>query len=318
MVPDKLVLIYGAVFLAVLLLVEGTLLVLRDARRRAERRTSRRTRLQAANPGARIAPVQIRKPGAAKSGGPVVALARMLEQSGASLSAPRLLLISAILGTGIWAAIVYTTSAPPILTLLPAFCLGFAIPLLFIAAKRRRRLKRFAEQLPDALDMMVRSLRAGHPIKAAMSLAAREMADPVGSEFATLVDEMTYGLELDEALGNLCNRVPYADLQYTAVAINIQHAAGGNLAEVLANLATIIRDRLRLYKKVRALSAEGRLSGYVIAGVPFFIAFMMTLNKPDYYTSAAAHPAFAIVAMVAVILYIGAVLMIYKIVSIRV
>ena len=318
MVPDKLVLIYGAVFLAVLLLVEGTLLVLRDARRRAEQRTSRRARLQAANPGAKNASVQIRRPGAVRSGGPVAAIARMLEQSGASLSAPRLLLISALLGTGIWAAIVYATPASPILTLLPAFSLGFAIPLLFIGAKRRRRLKRFAELLPDALDMMVRSLRAGHPIKAAMGLVAREMADPVGPEFATVVDEMTYGLELNEALANLCNRVPYTDLRYTVVAINIQHAAGGNLAEVLANLATIIRDRHRLYKKVRALSAEGRLSGYVIAGVPFFIAFMMTLNKPDYYTSAAGHPAFAIVAMIAAILYLGAVLMIYKIVNIRV
>src|SRR5262249_17625704 len=135
MVPNQLVLIYGAVFLAVLLLVEGTLLVLRDARRPPQRRATRPRRLPAPNPAPKIAPVQIRKPGAAKSGGPIVAIARMLEQSGASLSAPRLLLISAILGAGIWAAIVYTTSAAPILTLLPSLCLGFAIPLLFVATK---------------------------------------------------------------------------------------------------------------------------------------------------------------------------------------
>jgi tight adherence protein B len=318
MVPDQLVLIYGAVFLAVLLLVEGTLLVLRDARRRAERTASRRARLQAATPGARITPVQLRRHTARQSRGPVAAIARMLEQSGASMSAPRLLLISAVLGTGIWAVIVYTTPASPILAMLPAFSLGFALPLLFVARKRRRRVKRFAEQLPDALDMMVRSLRAGHPIRAAMSLVAKEMADPIGPEFGIAVDEMTYGLELDEALANLCHRVPYSDLHYTVVAINIQHASGGNLAEVLANLSTIIRDRHRLYKKVRALSAEGRLSGYVIAGVPFFIAFMMTINKADYYTSAASHPAFPIVVVAAVVLYIGSILAIYKIVNIRV
>lgn len=318
MVPDQLVLIYGAIFLAILLLVEGTLLVLRDARRRAERTTSRRARLEAAIPGARIAPVQIRRDGAAKSGGPIAAIARMLEQSGASMSAPRLLLISAVLGTVIWVAIIYATPASPILAMLPALSLGFALPLLLVVRKRRRRVKRFAEQLPDALDMMVRSLRAGHPVRAAMSLVAKEMADPIGPEFGIVVDEMTYGLELDEALANLCRRVPYSDLRYTVVAINIQYASGGNLAEVLSNLSTIIRDRHRLYKKVRALSAEGRLSGYVIAAVPFFIAFVMTLNKPAYYTSAASHPAFPIVVIAAVILYIGSILAIYKIVNIRV
>jgi tight adherence protein B len=102
------------------------------------------------------------------------------------------------------------------------------------------------------------------------------------------------------------------------VAINIQHASGGNLAEVLANLATIIRDRFRLYKKVRALAAEGKLSGYVIAAVPFFIAFVMTFNKQDYYSEAATHPAFAVVAAIALVLYVGAMLAIYKIVNIRV
>src|SRR5262245_63082713 len=130
MVPDQLVLIYGAVFLAVLLLVEGTLVILRDARRRAERAASRRVRLEAAVPGARINPVQIRRSSAAKSGGPIAAISQMLEQSGASMSAPRFLLISAVLGTVLWAAVVYSTPASPILAMLPAFSIGFALPLL--------------------------------------------------------------------------------------------------------------------------------------------------------------------------------------------
>jgi tight adherence protein B len=315
MIPSQLILLYGAVFLAVLLLLEGIFLVVGDARRHSERLASRRARLEGVTP---VKTAQIRRPGTTKSAGPLAAVTRMLEQSGVSLSTPRFLLIAGILGTAIWIAMVAATPASPILGIVPALSFGVAVPLLLIVRKRRRRLKRFAEQLPDALDMMVRSLRAGHPIRAAMALVAREMADPMGYEMGIAVDEMTYGLELDEALNNLCRRVPHADLRYSVVAINIQHASGGNLAEVLANLATIIRDRFRLYKKVRALAAEGKLSGYVIAAVPFFIAFVMTFNKQDYYSEAATHPAFAVVAAIALVLYVGAMLAIYKIVNIRV
>jgi tight adherence protein B len=318
MLQDQLLLISGAIFLAVLLLLEGVIIVVRDARRHAERRSSRRARLQSVSPGGGAPPVQIRRPDLRGGRGPIAALARMLQQSGTSLSVRRLLVLVFAIGAGIWALVVHFTPASPVLSLVPAFSLGFALPLLALAQKRRRRLKRFAEQLPDALDMMVRSLRAGHPIKSAMALVAREMPDPIGTEIGMAVDEMTYGLELNEALDNLRRRVAHPDLYYTVVAINIQHTSGGNLAEILANLSTIIRDRYRLYKKVKALSAEGRLSGYVISGVPFFIAFVMTLNKRNYYLEAASHPAFPIVVLVAVVLYFGSVLAISKIVRIRV
>ncbi len=318
MMPEPITLIYGAVFLAAVLLVEGIILVLRDARRRSEQLASRRARLTGTGSKGQTERVQIRRPDAARAKGPIGGLAWMLVQSGVKISVYRFLLVVALLAAAFWFAMVSLLSAPPILSIVPAVAMGFALPLFVIVRKRRLRIKRFAELLPDALDMMVRSLRAGHPIKAAMGLVAREMSDPIGKEFGIAVDEMTYGLELNEALENLRLRVEHADLHYMVVAINIQHASGGNLAEVLTNLSSIIRDRFRLFRKVRALSAEGRLSGYVIGAVPAFIAAAMTFNKPDYYTEAAGHPAFAVVAAVGAFLYVAAMATIWKMVNIRV
>lgn len=317
MMPEPITLIYGAVFLAAVLLVEGITLMLRDARRRSEQLASRRARLKGGGKG-QTERVQILRPDAARAKGPIGSLAWMLAQSGVKISVYRFLLVVALLAAAFWLALVSLLSAPPVLSIVPAIAVGFALPLFVIVLKRRRRVRRFAELLPDALDMMVRSLRAGHPIKAAMGLVAKEMPDPIGQEFGLAVDEMTYGLELNEALENLRLRVEHPDLHYMVVAINIQHASGGNLAEVLTNLSTIIRDRFRLYKKVRAISAEGRMSGYVIGAVPFFIATVMTFNKPDYYTEAAGHPAFAVVAALGVFLYVAAGVAIWKIVNIRV
>jgi tight adherence protein B len=319
MIPDTITLVYGAIFLAVLLLVEGIFLFVYDTRRQAELASSRRARLQGFRTGTGAAgpPVTLRR-ASGRAKGPLASLARTLEQSGTNMSAWRFLLIAGALVFGIWIAVVELTPASPLYAIPLAVILGVALPLLVVVRRRHRRGRRFAEQLPDTLDMIVRSLRAGHPIRAAMGLVAREMPQPAGPEFGTVVDEMTYGLELNEALDNLCERVDHTDLHYTVVAINIQHASGGNLAEVLANLSAVIRDRFRLYKKVRALSAEGKLSGWVIAIVPFFIALIMTLNKPSYYVEAAAHPAFPVVAAFAVFLYVSAIIAIYKIVNIRV
>jgi len=318
MMPEPITLIYGAVFLAVVLFVEGIILVARDARRRSEQLASRRARLKGTGRRDATDRVQIRRPDAARVKGLIGSVAWMLVQSGVKISVHRFLLVVTLLAFAFWLAIVTLLSAPPILSVPAAVGLGFALPLLVIVRKRKLRINRFAELLPDALDMMVRSLRAGHPIKAAMAMVAKEMSDPIGQEFGVAVDEMTYGLELNEALDNLRLRVEHPDLQYMVVAINIQHASGGNLAEVLTNLSSIIRDRFRLFRKVRALSAEGRLSGIVIGAVPLFIAAVMTLNKPDYYTEAAQHPVFFVVAAVAVFLYLAAGVTIWKMVHIRV
>src|SRR6516165_9341147 len=131
---------------------------------------------------------------------------------------------------------------------------------LFLLSARRRRIAAFGEQFPDALDVIARGLRAGHPFRVAIGLVAREMPDPVGSEFGIVADEITFGLEQSVAVDNLGPRVGHNDLSFFSTAVNIQYQTGGNLAEVLRRLSTMLRSRLKLRLKIRALSAEGRLS----------------------------------------------------------
>jgi tight adherence protein B len=206
-----------------------------------------------------------------------------------------------------------------ILTVLAlSFGVGVAGPIFFLKFKKMKRLKLFVEQLPDALDIMVRSLQAGHPVSAAMTLVTKEMPDPIGTEFGIAVDEMTYGLELREALANLGDRVDVEDYQYVVVSINIQHETGGNLAEVLHGLSTVIRARFRMFKKIRAISAEGRLSGKILAIMPFgFAAFTFT-TKPGYYLSAVDDPLFWPLVGAALALELAGIFIMYKLVNFRV
>lgn len=155
--------------------------------------------------------------------------------------------------------------------------------MLYLRMKARERTNKFSEQLPDALDTMARSLRAGHPFSSAMTLASQDLVDPMGSELGIVVDEMTYGLDLNDALESLRQRVNLQDLDYMVVAITIQHETGGNLAEVLANLSKVIRDRFRMFQKIKALSAEGRLSAWVISVLPFFVAGVVHVINPSYF-----------------------------------
>ena len=162
--------------------------------------------------------------------------------------------------------------------------IGIAIPVLYLKIKAHNRMRHFSRQLPDALDLIVRSLKAGHPINAAMSLVANEMADPIGSEFGLTVDEMTYGNDLREALANLAERVRHPDIRYMVVTIEIQHATGGNLAEVLEGLAAIMRGRVRMFARIRSLSAEGRFSAYIVSALPFIVFIGLSFLSPEYFS----------------------------------
>jgi len=161
--------------------------------------------------------------------------------------------------------------------------IGIGAPILFLKIKVKTRLRKFSDQLPDALDLIVRSLKAGHPVNAAMGLVAEEMADPIGSEFGLTVDEMTYGNDLREALSNLAKRVPHPDLKYMVVTIEIQHSTGGNLAEVLASLSKIMRGRVHMFKRIRSLSAEGRFSAYIVSALPFIVFVGLSVLSPSYF-----------------------------------
>jgi tight adherence protein B len=163
---------------------------------------------------------------------------------------------------------------------------GILVPLIAIAylsIKRARRRARFGEQLPDAIDIMVRSLRAGHPVPRSLALVAGEMADPAGTEFGIASDELTYGSDLPTAMDALSERVGHPDLKFLVVALSIQSATGGNLSEILSNLSLVIRQRFKLRRKVRALSAEGRYSAVLLSLLPFILFGGMNVLMPRYY-----------------------------------
>lgn len=160
---------------------------------------------------------------------------------------------------------------------------GFLLPLLYLRRARNKRIQKFARQLPDTLDMIVRSLRAGHPSTVAIALVAREMADPIGTEFGIVSDEITFGLSLEQAVKKLSQRVGFEGLNLLSVSLSIQAKTGGNLTEILSNLASVLRERQKLRLKIRALSAEGRMSAWMISLFPIVMFFLLQLIAPKYY-----------------------------------
>jgi len=155
--------------------------------------------------------------------------------------------------------------------------------LLFLLLVRRKRIARFSEQLPDAIDVIVRGVRSGYPFTVALGLVAKEMNDPIGTEFGMTSDEISFGSDMGTALDNLFHRVGHEDLLYVIMSIKIQNQTGGNLAEILSRLARLLRERAILRLKVRAISAEGRLSGIFLTAMPFVLFAVISLMKPDYF-----------------------------------
>jgi len=159
-------------------------------------------------------------------------------------------------------------------TLLPLFALRFL---------RSRRQKKFAAQFPDSLDIIVRSLRAGHPVPIAVNMVGREMEDPIGTEFGMVCDEVTYGSDLEGAMRNLYARIGSDDLPLFVTAVAIQGSTGGNLGEILQNLSGVIRDRFKMRRKIRALAAEGRASAMILSALPIGMFIIIQFIAPEFY-----------------------------------
>jgi len=157
-----------------------------------------------------------------------------------------------------------------------------ALPFVYFYVLRARRFKHFEELLPDAIDLMSRALRAGHAISSAIEMVSEESSDPIAMEFRRIFEEQNFGLPLREAMLNLTDRVPLPDVRFLVTAILVQKETGGNLAEVLDKSAVVIRDRFRLRGQLRVYTAQGRLTGWILAGLPFFMFFAITVVSPKY------------------------------------
>jgi tight adherence protein B len=194
----------------------------------------------------------------------------------------------------------------------------FLVPFAWLLNKRRARLKAFAGQLSDALELVARALRAGHSLAAGMHVVAEEMPSPIADEFNRVYEEQNLGIPIEEALKSVCERVPNLDLRFFVTSVMIQRQTGGDLAEILDKIGYVIRERFRILGQVKALTAEGRLSGVILVALPFVMFLIMLHIKPDYVERLWTHPLGIKMSLLALAAQIVGAIVIKKIVSIKV
>lgn len=241
---------------------------------------------------------------------------RFVSASAMAVSPAELILLSAALGAlGLF--LPSLLGRPPIYG--AVLGLGLAVlPWWRVASRRRQRIDRIERQFPEALDLMSRAMRAGHAFPTAVKMVGDEMAEPLGRDFRILFDEMNYGVPANEALANLAERVPVPDVSYFIVAVMIQRESGGNLAELLDKISSIVRERLKLLGHVRTLSAEGRLSAIILTALPFGVGLVINLMNPKYLSALWTDPAGIRVVGVALFMMLLGILWMRKIIRIRV
>jgi tight adherence protein B len=206
----------------------------------------------------------------------------------------------------------------PSLIVFAAAGLAIDIPILYVSRAKSKRLIKIDMQLPDALDLIGRALRAGHAFPTAIKMVGDEMRDPIADEFRIAFDEVNFGISMSEALMNLATRVPSTDVRYFVIAVMIQRETGGNLAELLGNISTIIRERIKLLGQVRVLSAEGKMSAWVLGLLPFGAASVIQLTNPDFLKVLYTDPAGQKMIMAALFLMACGVFLMRRIIKIRV
>ena len=284
---DPVWLIYGFAAGSAILFAEGCYLLFYSTATYRKRINRRLSLLQ--NDGNREnILVQLRRERGLDASGqfrlPIESLNRLITQAGVSMGPSRIALLTVIGMPVLFAGLV--TLRGSILEAAAGTLIGGLFgPLLILKMLRSRRQKTFGAQFPDAIDMIVRSLRAGHPVPIAVNMVAREMKDPIGSEFGIVGDEITYGADLETAMRNLYFRMGQEDLPLFVTAVAIQGSTGGNLGEILENLSGVIRQRFKMRRKIKALAAEARASALILSGLPIGVFAVIQLVSPQFYGS---------------------------------
>lgn len=313
-----------AVFVAVAALVGGLFYLFRgDSRSNAEERLELLAGIKSASPNREES---VLRDGALADFGKrrpfeeffshFASLGRLFEQAEVHLSTTQFLgICAAMAALGVGFAV--ATNAP---TAVVPIAGGFmaVLPYFWLLFKRRKRFKVFAAQLPDALELIARALRAGHSLAAGLNLVAEEMPAPIGTEFGRAFEEQNLGVALDEALKNLTNRMPNLDLKFFATAVVLQRQTGGDLAEILDKIGYIIRERFKIWGQVQALTGEGRLSGIVLLALPPLLFLAVYYLNPRYSMMLFEDPMGQQMLVAAAILQILGALVIRKIVNIKV
>nr|WP_315222004.1 type II secretion system F family protein [uncultured Duganella sp.] len=277
-------------FAAVILLVEGAWLWWSGAHGSGARRIAKRLRLMAERGEGGVERIDIlkrrtysRSPALEKQLRRIARLGtldNLLLQAGVRWSVAQFLACSLVmLVVGLVGARMLDM---PLLAACGVVALAMAVPWILLIRTRRERLSKLEEQLPEAADFLGRALRAGHSFANVMQMVGEEMPEPIAGEFKFAYEEINYGVPMNEALHNLAVRVPLTDLRYLVIAVLIQRESGGNLAEVLGNISRLIRARLKLLGQVRVMSAEGRMSAWILGILPLAVLLLMSISNPAY------------------------------------
>ena len=303
--------------LSAFLVVTGIAQLLSRRENRAEARTRRMKLIERGASTDEV--LAILKPKAERTGFerlPVVGkVPGMLRQSGLLLSPAKFGLIQA--AVAVVAATLLSTALPVLAALAASALVGLLLPMAVLDSVRKRRLNRMMLLLPDALDLMARGLRVGHPLNTSLTSVANELPDPIGTEFGLISDQISYGDDLVDAVQEFAQRVDLEDVHYFAASVAIQHGTGGDLAEIIDTLSRVIRDRLALRRKVKAISAEGRLTAYFLTAVPLLIFGMNMVLSPDYYLGVSDDPMFVPMASIVVGLVVLNAIVLRKLADIR-
>ncbi|MGD9980516.1 MAG: type II secretion system F family protein [Hyphomonadaceae bacterium] len=312
--------VYAAVFIAVVLAVEGVWLFVRSVSPQS-REINRRLALiaQKQDPKAALSLIKEREGGPLSHAITARApwIGQMIWMARAKV-APATLLALASGFAAVFVLLFSFSGAPLLLSLVFGLAMGIGIPFGALAFLAARRKKAFLDQFPNAVDLVARSLQAGHPIPVALGIVAEQAPDPIGTEFGIAIDEMAFGLDRDEALSNMVQRFPLAELHLFVAAIQITRETGGNLAEVFLKLADVIRAKATLRKKVAALTAEGRMSCIILAILPVALFAILNVLRPEFYGDVAKDPLFAPMMTAPPILLIMGVAMIWRMVNFKI
>jgi tight adherence protein B len=289
---DPLLVFYGLAVLAAVLVVEAVYLLFHNTSEHRSR-VNRRLQISQKEGDREKVLVQLRRERGLSADGdgllPVAWLNRLIIQSGITMTAGRLVPI--LLGVALVAFVgINFVLGDTIQALVGALVATTVFPLLALLHRRKRRRHKFGAQFPDAIDIIVRSLRAGHPVPVAIAMVARELPDPVGTEFGIVADEITYGSDLESGMRSMMYRVGQEDLPLFVTSVAIQSTTGGNLSAILDNLAKVIRERFKMRRKVKGLSAEGRVGAIILNLTPLTVFSAVNLLSPDFYGSVWDNP----------------------------
>ena len=315
-------LIYVAIFAGVYLAIGGIYMLVFGPSIRLNRRVNRRMAMMDKGQSRSETMAQLRKEMSQHADARSIPfyglLAEKAQKANLAFTPTMLIAVMALLTVVSFAALLVLTSAQLILVAVVSVIFGVGSVWVWVGRTASKRLALLEEQLPEAVELMVRSLRVGHPLSAAIGIVAKELSDPLGSEMGFIADEAAYGRDVSEALRSLAERTGLQDLRFLAVAVGVQQKSGGNLAEILDGLAQVVRARFKLFRKVKAITAEARWSGLFLSAFPVLAAVGINVMEPNYYADVQGTPYFIPAIGVVVVFLIVNILYMRMMVKIKV